>query len=531
MDFYVFKPGQAISIPGESNDWLSDLVVLKAIDWNDYGFYTTFIVKYYDDESVEHEIGRVRIGFKGQTHSQKIFDVLPECFSELGAGYFSLGVSAEYYQNSGELFECEEILSKLNDIVLNPKLIDEYSDEDVLNVSLLRSASITTVKEEYPRVLAGLPILTDFKFGFYCEGDNESSYSLEFDVIKQSLPPSNVHAVIGKNGVGKTTLFNRMVEAAVGRDESENSYFYNLQGISIFEKENQRLEVGYFSRVLSVSFSAFDTFNYPEDDDFPAKGPCYSYLGLIDQRGRRLKTHDEIYTEFVQSISVMFSDVASLGEWRDVSDDLSKSNNFNGFEFEEIFNAFERAGGAYGYLDNDENGFSTKFLGEIRPLLESLSSGHFIVIRIVVELLRRIETKTLVLIDEPETHLHPPLLSALIRIISKILHMRNGVAVVATHSPVVLQELPKSCVWKIYRTGDSFLANRPKIETYGENIGTLTEEVFGLDVNKSGFIAELEKAISEGESFDQIVSEFDDQLGVEARLVLKALISSRSSNK
>ena len=61
--------------------------------------------------------------------------------------------------------------------------------------------------------------------------------------------------------------------------------------------------------------------------------------------------------------------------------------------------------------------------------------------------------RTLVLLDEPEAHLHPPLLSAFTRALSDLLIYRNGVAIIATHSPVVLQEVPKSCVWKLRRSG------------------------------------------------------------------------------
>ncbi len=101
--------------------------------------------------------------------------------------------------------------------------------------------------------------------------------------------------------------------------------------------------------------------------------------------------------------------------------------------------------------------------------------------------------KNFVLIDEPEIHLHPPLLSAFIRTLSDLLDNRNGVAIIATHSPVVLQEIPKSCVLKIERTGKITEAFRPNIETFGENVGVLTREVFGLEVLNSGFYDLLTK--------------------------------------
>ena len=78
--------------------------------------------------------------------------------------------------------------------------------------------------------------------------------------------------------------------------------------------------------------------------------------------------------------------------------------------------------------------------------------------------------QTLVLIDEPETHLHPPLLSAYMRGLSEILIAENGVAILATHSPVVLQEVPKSCVTIIRKYGQAVKIEKPRIETFGENI-------------------------------------------------------------
>ena len=97
----------------------------------------------------------------------------------------------------------------------------------------------------------------------------------------------------------------------------------------------------------------------------------------------------------------------------------------------------------------------------------------------ITRLVESVDERTLVLVDEPESHLHPPLLSAFIRALSELLVRRNGIAVVATHSPVVLQEVPRSCVWVLRRSGSSLRAERPCRETFGENVGILTSDVFG----------------------------------------------------
>src|SRR5688572_22472918 len=91
---------------------------------------------------------------------------------------------------------------------------------------------------------------------------------------------------------------------------------------------------------------------------------------------------------------------------------------------------------------------------EALKLFFTLSSGHAIVLLTITRLVDLVDERTLVLLEEPEGHLHPPLLSAFIRALADLLIKRNGIAIIATHSPVVLQEVPKSCVTVLRRSGN-----------------------------------------------------------------------------
>ena len=153
---------------------------------------------------------------------------------------------------------------------------------------------------------------------------------------------------------------------------------------------------------------------------------------------------------------------------------------------------------------------------KVLKLFERLSSGHAIVLLTLTKLVETIEEKTLVLLDEPEGHLHPPLLSAFIRALSDLLIDKNAVAIIATHSPVIVQEVPKNCVWKLSRFGLNAKAERFEIEIFGENIGTLTREIFGLEVAESGFHRLLKKEVDKGLNFYEIIEKYDNQLGFEA---------------
>jgi len=160
-----------------------------------------------------------------------------------------------------------------------------------------------------------------------------------------------------------------------------------------------------------------------------------------------------------------------------------------------------------------------------------LSSGHKIILNTLISLVQHVEEKTLVLIDEPETHLHPPLLAAFIRAVSDMLVLRNAVAIIATHSPVVLQEVPKSCVKVLERVDDSVTVRLPATETFAENLGSLTHHVFGLEVRESGFHREIKNLFDRqknehGDTYENVLHSFNDALGGEGKAILQALIAA-----
>lgn len=69
----------------------------------------------------------------------------------------------------------------------------------------------------------------------------------------------------------------------------------------------------------------------------------------------------------------------------------------------------------------------------------------------------------------------------------------------------------------------------PTIETFGENAGVLTREVFGLEVIKSGFHDLLARAVAEGGTYDEILAAHGGEIGMEARGILRAMVAERDS--
>jgi predicted ATP-dependent endonuclease of OLD family len=122
----------------------------------------------------------------------------------------------------------------------------------------------------------------------------------------------------------------------------------------------------------------------------------------------------------------------------------------------------------------------------------------------VASLVAHTEPKSIVLIDEPETHLHPPLLAALMHAIRLILRKNDAFAVIATHSPVVIQETLRRHISIVKRSGSQIVIHQPVIETYGESIGEITNEIFGLNADATDFHHSLSQLVERGLSLDQI---------------------------
>ncbi|OLU16978.1 hypothetical protein BVH01_10475 [Pseudomonas sp. PA1(2017)] len=517
MEFIVVSSGMVH--PSQSKN----TVYLLKDNWNDYSYVTMFSMTVYDQHGVKWDIGSTKIAFKGQTSSVSTYSKLVARFESLPNNFFSLGQGVKFYQNMARLDPHTKgaVLRGLNDIVQHPKIIDEIVDEEVFGTSLLRYTSLSVVKGQFARVLAGKAELTGFSFRYSRpETPDVGGVEVDFEVAVDSKPNTNIHAVIGRNGVGKTTLLNGMIGAVTG--EESGGFFLN--------QWNQKIESDYFSSLVSVSFSAFDPFTPPKDQPDPAKGTCYFYIGLKDpgKEEGRLRTIPELRVDCVKALTSCFQSVEKTERWLSAIEKLGSDENFSRMKLEQLESVYRGIReGIDPAQQSDSEGFRDLYLTKSLPYLGKMSSGHALVLLTVTRLVARVEEKTLVLLDEPESHLHPPLLSAFIRALADLLHDQNGVAIIATHSPVVLQEIPRSCAWIVYRAGKDTVTGRPKIETFGENVGILTSEVFNLEVERAGFHDILRASVRAGGTYDEILNEYNGQLGLEAKAILRTLIMSR----
>jgi predicted ATPase len=495
----------------------SNTVYLSENNWDDFSFKTTFHATIFDGSKNEYNLGQVKIGYVNQTEGWTT-EALPAVFSELGTGYFSLGQSADYYSELRNIpyeLRCE-FLKGIKDVVFDSENLLLAKTERVFRDSLLRGVNYSTISEQFRRVLEGGAPLTEFHFGYDSpKGEKKAPFFVNFDVVPNAKPSTNIHVLIGRNGTGKTTLLNGMIASLIGeRPQPEGGG----QFIDTSSETRKLISSKYFSGVVSVSFSAFDPFTPPIDQEGDVEELRYSYIGLKNVYEGEDGTDSEhkdmrgLTDDFVASLITCLGIEVKRERWETAIKYLESDLNFSEMDLRRLLQIKD--------VETLRNRAKNIFL-------KKMSSGHAIVLLTITKLVERADEKTLVLMDEPESHLHPPLLSAFTRALADLLNKINGIAIIATHSPVVLQEVPKNCVWKIFRTKLIGSAERPEMETFAENVGILTREVFSLEVTTSGFHELLSKSVSEGKDYDEILLEYKGQVGFEGKAILRGLISNR----
>lgn len=487
-------------------------------NWDDWGKYRTqFQLVVYGHDGKRLDAGSLKIGHFGlrpgtgrEMKPGVRAPTLDVEFDALDESYFSLGQDETYYETLNGLPDDLRlaVLRGLRDCALDIQLFEQARAEQVMQDSLLRGISEENVRNRLHRLAGGDAKLTEFKFEYVFPGSGQGAPPvLTFHVRPHSKPPTNIHVIIGRNGVGKTRCLHYIAGALLGDREAPGEF--RQLGLNRADWT--------VAGLIFISFSAFDDFDLPEVGQTEMRS---TMVGLRrrdaadEGQAPGVKTPEQLAEDFGRSFRVCREGLRRE-RWRAAIKNLENDPLFAEVEVTALLD-----------LAGD------KWQAAARDLFRRLSSGHAIVLLTITRLVELVDERTLVLFDEPESHLHPPLLSAFIRSLADLLIKRNGVAIIATHSPVVLQEVPRSCVWMLRRAGGVSVAERTAVETFGENVGVLTGEVFGLEVTTAGFHHMIRQAVmGDGLDYDGVLDYFGGQLGAEARAIVRALIASRDAGQ
>ncbi|MFZ6643575.1 AAA family ATPase [Undibacterium sp. TC4M20W] len=490
--------------------------------WNDFGHQTIFDFALIVGPA-EVIWSRLRLAFlKPLNKDESEYDLVNEIFSHRGAvdtlsldnfpHFFTMQLSAEAYSNlSKELGEntARNILTKLNDVV-----VAEHSDaqqpwletalkSSAFNRSFLRTPEGFLAYFEGNAALAGQVSKIDSslpqKLNFHFQLDGFlNSHEFRFSFDPSSLFPKRMAAIIGKNGVGKSRALNNLVHAVLRRDENitdENGNFPNI------------------SKIIAICTPGETESTFPRAEDIHS---AIEYVRLSAIPGQKMTSSNETLPLVLQKLArrdieennnklhIFQRSVESILNFEDlwIVPPADSANNGNLVQIVGSVRLHDLSwGNEKSILDSamklDRNGVLVHGInGRYFPL----SSGQISFIRLAAQLCLHMSPGTLVLIDEPETHLHPRLVTEFVVMLNSILELTNSIAIVATHSAYFVREVPTTQVQVIRKTDDGFVQiGNPRLKTFGSDIGAISDFIFD-DEAASRIIRDVGAKIHEDES-------------------------------
>lgn len=386
-----------------------------------------------------------------------------------------------------------------------------------------------------------------------------------------------VSILVGENGTGKTSIMKFLSRIFVDQKyiRQIKTPFYLRYEIDEFEEFISHLGINSVkkpSKIIVSSYAAFEPYkhNLPSDNNL---GPEYIYLGTLG-RGqfgpvaslssvcipiletffhkddRKLSGINELLNEigyvefpliqisFIQAenyIKKNYERMKSNEKLMEINYLLDKLQYFhreflgikrtNGRHFlhPEMLEDYEGGPSAWlsdvkrlASLDGGLNLVkSLSFIkGEDIVPLNELSSGELSMFFRFFKLISAIGDNSIVLLDEPETHLHPRWIQKYLNMIKSIFGKYDSHFIIATHSPLIAADVPNESIIGLRKNEEGkveqFSVNE---QTLGTSPQEILREVFKLDNHLGDFtnntISKINKLIDNGR-IDLAKSLYDD---------------------
>lgn len=469
------------------------------LGWNDwFKWMTSFHLRYHESKLSQVSIGFLKIMKLNATNTNS---VLPDNFTFLDSTFCSVGANEEFYLTMKDKLpkNYHSVFLALRDAAIFPSIKEEFENDDCFNNSLLRDSEAKQLLDSARYIMNGIDVRSYYKFSYaflppYSPDDNENIVNLDFNFKYGTYFDQRIYAIIGKNGTGKTTLLSRMAND-----------FAQANSKNIIPQKPL------YNKVITISFSFFDKLPLPTSNaQFN-----YTYLGLkgknqgIDiDTNATLKRELRVYLNKIndKNRSHIWNEVVKVLFHSDINDSIIDTNDcFNPIDIEKVINAHMH-----------------------------FSSGENLLLYIVSSIISEIQDNTLILFDEPESHLHPNAISILMNVLYKLLDEFNSFGILATHSPIVIQEVSSRNVKIFRRDRDELEVLSIEHETFAENLTTITNEIFGnREIAKyhTSIMDNIVKSKLKGVSYKELIDVFQNEqipTPLNVKLYLKDLLNEKS---
>lgn len=464
--------------------------------WDDYGANTRFDLFYYDENGDSERIGDVKVlhsksktGEEMRNGHYRVIAYMDDRYDGFPSSICSLGQNESYYYSIKRIFgeRYMSVLWLLKDCAIFPRIEDKFANHPQF-YSLTREREAEDALNNILYKLKDEDIRERFYFSYLFKPTYASQPSpISFRFSSSGPMPNNLYAVIGRNGVGKTQLVSQL---PLDLEASDTSKFDHIPT---------------FKKYISVSYCYYDNFTIPDS----SATFDYVYCGLLKKKrdgGTEIMTRDDLQSRLI-SDAITINKKNRVDEWKEV---------MSTFFEEEILDK---------WVQINEKGYQTILPQRVATDAKKMSSGQSSFLYVFFNIMANIRKYSLILFDEPETHLHPEAITALINAVHKMLAAYQSYGLIVTHSPIIVRELLSRNVLIMRREGNVQMTRPIGIEPFGENLSVLTSVIFGSEEVAPYYKSRIRQLVREGYTYDAIV-EMIQTNGVQLSMNLKMFIKN-----
>lgn len=489
IPFYLYKIDDSYQT-GTSNTKPQTVpsFILLSTTWDDYGVKTKYGLNYYDENGKWHYIGSVKIIKDEYSDSDDLVTrkELNTPFTDIGNSYCSLGQETAYYDTLKKLFPetYRDLLLSLRDCAIYPEIETNFRTLPQFR-SLIRTNEAERILREEKFSLKGLDAKTRYVFDYIFKpkyADEPIKIPLHFSQYGHRA--NRIYVIIGENGVGKTQFISSLPMA-----------------IYKYESDHFEPHIPIFSKIIAISNCPYDSFEIPvSNQEFG-----YVYCGISKKKNgvKTIISDSELKNGLTRALKI----IRARGSKMVMKIRMILSNLFTDDELGMLF-------------VEDERGLNIK-LNDVYALCDRLSSGQNALLYQFCNVVAHIRYDSIILFDEPETHMHPNAITMIMAALCKLLEEFESYCIIVTHSPLVVREVMSDCVYVMRR--EQGLADLTKIgiESFGADTSVIIDEVFENKDANMPYKTKVKEMVEHGMGYDEIVRKLE---GNEVPLSLHLLL-------
>lgn len=355
-------------------------------------------------------------------------------------------------------------------------------------------------EEDFSRISRNLSLT------FHLEGF-EIEHQLNLNYSNDDIVPRRINVLIGKNGLGKSQALNKFCRAALGYKDKE---------IKLEDPESNRPMI---NRLLAIGTPGETANTFPAER---RKTQKLYYRRLNLTRSSRTKGIGSLLVELARSEDFIGDEyrwgifIQAIAKVMPINELYIPLNNDSHLQISRL-----RHGAEQSMLDNYAR---IKTFSEPKRGVDDsyfpLSSGQLTFFKFALLCSLYIENGSFVLMDEPETHLHPNLVSQFVDMFDYILEKTGSQALIATHSSYFVREIPREQVHVFMEEAPGYVQIlQPRLRTFGADIDSISQFVFDEDV-ENRLVERIYEKVKD-RTFAQVEELLGNQISLAALMSLR----------